>query len=436
MKKSFHEVRDPVHGFIRFNELERRLIDSRPAQRLKEIHQLAMTYQVYPGASHRRFEHALGVMDLAGRAFDALLRPEALEFGAESLPEATDDAAREYWGQALRAAALLHDVGHLPFSHAAERELLPPGWTHEHLTRDVILGSELAEILASSDPPVKAEDVAKLSLAPESQPGVQLTHWEAILNQVLTGPTFGVDRMDYLLRDSYHAGVGYGRFDPLRLIDSLVIVPHPARAPDAGATPAPEQLAPGIRHSGLPGVEALLLARYFMYTQVYYHPVRRAYDVHLADFMKAWLPGGLYPTGVEEHLGLTDSEVLAGIREAARDPARAGHHAARRIEQRDHFRLAYTVRRADLDPESGGHPDAPERLRAALASRFGGGSVRVVSGLPAADRIEMPILFGDGQVGNGLAESDVLQQLPPAWYGFVLCDREVVEEVTRFISTC
>src|SRR5439155_10937228 len=108
----------------------------------------------------------------------------------------------------------------------------------------------------------------------------------------------------------------------------------------------------------------------------------RAYDVHLADFMKAWLPGGLYPTGVEEHLRLTDSEVLTGIRAAALNPAQRGHDAARRIAERDHFRLAYAMRRTDLDAAPG--PEAPEHLQAALLARFGPRSVRVVSRLPAA----------------------------------------------------
>jgi HD superfamily phosphohydrolase len=122
--KISHEVRCPIHGFIRFNNLERSLIDSRPLQRLKHIHQLAMTYQVYPGATHRRFEHSLGVMDLAGRAFDSLMRREKLPYGAALMAEAADDDARGYWRQVLRIAALLHDTGHLPFSHAAESELL------------------------------------------------------------------------------------------------------------------------------------------------------------------------------------------------------------------------------------------------------------------------------------------------------------------------
>jgi hypothetical protein len=74
--KLTHEVRCPIHGFVRFNNLEREVIDSPPVQRLKHIHQLAMTYQVYPGATHRRFEHSLGVMDLAGRAFDVLTQRE------------------------------------------------------------------------------------------------------------------------------------------------------------------------------------------------------------------------------------------------------------------------------------------------------------------------------------------------------------------------
>jgi HD superfamily phosphohydrolase len=130
MDKQFHEVRDPIHAFIRLTTDERKVLNSRPLQRLRYIHQLALTYLVYPGATHRRFEHSLGVMELATRIFDVVTNQANLTDEIRGLlPEAMDDYQRAYSRQHLRIAALCHDVGHLPFSHAAEKgELLPEGW--------------------------------------------------------------------------------------------------------------------------------------------------------------------------------------------------------------------------------------------------------------------------------------------------------------------
>ncbi len=129
MAKLVHEIRDPVHVFVRLDTDERELLNSRPFQRLRHIHQLALTYLVYPGATHRRFEHSLGVMELASRVFDVVTQhgniPGQL---MDLLPEITSEPKRSYWRRALRMAALCHDLGHLPFSHAAEDELLPEGW--------------------------------------------------------------------------------------------------------------------------------------------------------------------------------------------------------------------------------------------------------------------------------------------------------------------
>lgn len=126
MPKNIHEIRDPIHVFIRLSTHERRILDSRPFQRLRHVHQLALTYLVYPGATHKRFEHSLGVMELAGRVYDVITRGENLsEEVREFLPEVADEHQRQYWQRAIRMAALCHDLGHLPFSHAAEKELLP-----------------------------------------------------------------------------------------------------------------------------------------------------------------------------------------------------------------------------------------------------------------------------------------------------------------------
>ena len=114
--------------------------------------------------------------------------------------------------------------------------------------------------------------------------------------------------MDYLLRDSYHAGVAYGRFDHFRLIDTLRILPS-----GEGESAQPTL---GVEEGGLHSAEALLLARYYMYSQVYFHPVRRIYDIHLKDFLAADLPSGKFPTDLESHLQNTDNEVNG------RDPIR------------------------------------------------------------------------------------------------------------------
>ena len=107
-----NEVRDPVHNFVLFDDFERQLIDSEPVQRLKHIKQLALTCEVYPGATHSRFEHSLGTMELATQAFDTIVRkkPDALN----KLEWGDRDRQHEY-RQLLRVGALLHDVGHAPF---------------------------------------------------------------------------------------------------------------------------------------------------------------------------------------------------------------------------------------------------------------------------------------------------------------------------------
>src|SRR6266702_813916 len=134
MAKHLHEIRDPIHGFIRVETPERKILDSRALQRLRHVHQLSMTHLIYPGATHRRFEHSLGVMELAGKVFDILTHPAnvACEEAREVIPGNVADLG--YWRRVVRMAALCHDVGHLPFSHAAEEQLLPDGWNHERLS--------------------------------------------------------------------------------------------------------------------------------------------------------------------------------------------------------------------------------------------------------------------------------------------------------------
>src|SRR5882724_4585725 len=114
MAKHLHEIRDPIHNFIRIETGERKVLDSRPFQRLRHIHQLAMTYLVYPGATHRRFEHSLGVMDLAGRVYDVVTNAENLcDDSVRAIVPRPSSLEFQYWRRVVRMAALCHDIGHL-----------------------------------------------------------------------------------------------------------------------------------------------------------------------------------------------------------------------------------------------------------------------------------------------------------------------------------
>src|ERR1700683_840254 len=133
------ELRDPVHGFVRLDSDEVRVVNSREFQRLRNIHQLALTYNVYPGATHKRFEHCLGVMEVASRIYDVVTDEHHVLGDKEirSIIPKVRDFDWNYWRRVLRMAALCHDLGHLPFSHVAEKDLLGPSG-HEQMTLKVI----------------------------------------------------------------------------------------------------------------------------------------------------------------------------------------------------------------------------------------------------------------------------------------------------------
>jgi HD superfamily phosphohydrolase len=401
MPGKFHEIRDPIHVFIRMDGDERRILDSPAYQRLRNIHQLAMTYLVYPGATHRRFEHCLGVMELASRIFDVVTLPEHLDpVATRQLPNPT------YWRRCLRVAALCHDVGHLPFSHAAEKRLLPEGWSHERIGLEIIRNSDLTGLIKNLD--LVPDDVAKLALGPKEYPG-PLNTWERILSEMIVGNVFGADRMDYLLRDSYHAGVAYGRFDHFRLIDTLRILPEEDGSAD---------LALGVEQGGLQSAEALIWARYFMYTQLYFHHVRRIYDIHLEEFLKEWLPGGLFPIDPEGHLSRTDNEVLAAIKQAAKQAGAPGNAPAICIEQRKHFRLLYEQDAKDLDKDQ----DSLTTVYRAAAQRFGEPAVRMSSVQPKDEGANFPVLTRNDTIASSVSTSTTLQRMPGPDCGYVFID--------------
>lgn len=423
-----YEVRDAVHGFVAYDDDERRIIDSPPFQRLRHVHQLALTYKVYPGATHKRFEHCLGVMHLAGRVYDVITRPDKIDDSVRRyIPERTD-RAHPYWRTVVRMAALCHDMGHLPFSHAAE-DLLPEGVDHERITWDIINSETMKAVFATIEVPVDPLHVAKIAIGPgkaqKLRLAVEFSPWEAILSEIIVGDAFGVDRMDYLLRDSMHAGVEYGRFDAERLIATLRVVPEARRDVDEPAEATPPAL--GCERGGLLAAEQLLLARYFMFSQVYHHATRLAYNEHLREFVLAWLHGP-FPDSVDEHLARDDNDVLVAIKLAARDPKAAGHAPAKRILNRDHYKVAY--RRSDQDTSA----DVMALFEAA-ANQFDG---RVAYGAPPGKKEppDFPVYDKDDKISQSARGlSDVLTKLPESPDEYVLADAAISQEVKRWLLT-
>ena len=270
--------------------------------------------------------------------------------------------------------------------------------------------------------PVDPKHIAKLAVGPKHYPDERFSDGEAVLSEIIVGDAFGADRIDYLLRDSHHAGVAYGRFDHQRLIDTLRILPRG----DYGS----REPALGIEEGGVHSAEALLLARYFMYTQVYFHPVRRAYDLHLKEFLQAWLPAGRFPTDLSQHLETTDNEVTSGLLEAARGSQSTGHESARRIAARQHFKVAYERNPNDLNL----HPDPRKALYEATLEHFGSTRVRRDAYTEKGRALDFPVLLRDRGIAPSLRVSEALNRIPVVAVDYILVAPEIREEVMEWIK--
>jgi len=428
MAKISHEIRDPIHVFIRLDSQERKVLDSRPFQRLRYIHQLALTYLLYPGATHRRFEHSLGVMELASKVFDVVTDPAKVSDAVKELfPPINSDDQRRYWKRVLRMAALCHDIGHLPFSHAAEKELFPPGWNHEKMTMELIRSDEMKEVW-NNRPTLNPDDIVKLALGPKEAKEFQFDDWETMLSEIIVGDSFGVDRMDYLLRDSYHAGVAYGKFDHHRLIDTLRILPPPSYGNHSDDSKEPSL---GVELGGIHSAESLLLARYFMFTQVYFHHVRRIYDIHLKDFLIDWLGKTKYPTDIDGFLRLTDNEITSFLRDSCLDPKKPGHIHANRIINRKHFKLLYTRNPIDFKT----NPDAANLVKEAAVKKYGEDKVRVDNYVKRGGGTDFPVLLDDDRtIVSAMQESQVLSKIPSVVVDYVFVAPDIRDEAIKWFK--
>lgn len=434
MKKYSHEVKDPIHAFIQFDDDERKIINSRPFQRLRHIHQLSLSFLVYPAATHRRFEHSLGVMELASRVFDTITNPDKISDEVRDLLSSfiklNDCNEKAYWRKTLRIAALCHDIGHLPFSHGAEKELFPQGWDHERMTREIILKSEIKDILENKIiPPIRPEHVAMLAVGPKKASDLKLefNDWQTLLSEIITGDAFGVDRMDYLLRDSYHTGLVHGKFDHYRLIDTLRII-TPSPEGDNGDKSIEPSL--GVEEGGLVTSEALLLARYCMFSQVYFHPVTKIYDLHLTDFLVDSMNNETFPIDPAEYIKITDNEIMGNIFKAAGDGDASGHEHARRIIQRDHLRTFYRRYPSDIEQNK----NAVVNVYNAARNKYGDEFVRYHHMPPKGNPTNFLVYINDNIVEYAYNMSEVIANTPTPENEVVYIDKSIRDEANKWLA--
>lgn len=284
------------------------IINSPPFQRLRNIRQLATTYLVYHGAEHTRFGHSIGVMHLTSRVFDSITQKNTAIFSDD--PE--ENRCKTAWyRQLLRLIGLVHDLGHAPFSHASE-ELFPEGkdnkkLTHEHFTHLIICETEIAGYILKIGEKFKEQYGEKYDITPDLvwmiYDGKDVTDERFIFPDFLFLKSFvdgelDCDKMDYLLRDSLYCGVSYGTYDLNRFISTLTV--HKQG----------NQLQLAIERGGVQALEEFILARYFMFIQVYFHKTRRYLDKSLIKTLKAILPDGKYPSAIEDYLKWDDVRVL------------------------------------------------------------------------------------------------------------------------------
>jgi len=272
MRMAHLDIIDPIHDFVRVYDNELKIIDTPIFQRLRRIRQLSGAHLIYPGAQHTRFEHSLGVMHIASMAGQVL---------AEKGVVSSDDI------QNLRLASLLHDIGHGPFSHLFEeifeekRKI-----SHEDLGRDIILKTEIGDIISKNGFDKKL--ITKLAFGDSKL---------QFMNEIISG-VLSADMMDYLLRDGYFTGAEHAKIDHHRLTHSLDVYKN--------------KLA--LDKSSLVNFETMMISRYQMFKAVYFHKTVRAGEVMLLEAMDlAEGELGLSSMNLDEYLQLSDDVILAKL---------------------------------------------------------------------------------------------------------------------------
>jgi HD superfamily phosphohydrolase len=391
-------IRDPLWNNIRVDPIAQRLIDTAVFQRLRYVRQLGLAHLVYPGATHTRFEHALGAYHLARRTLSNLrdaggLGSAGAPGGAGALASvAVDEPA------VVAAAALLHDIGHYPFSHALEEIGVPH---HEAVSRPLVTTGAIAGILRAEIGANAAERIYDLICGTSASP----------LQGLISG-SLDLDKMDYLKRDALMCGVPYGEIDEDRLMHAMVVVDDPATG----------RACIGVRAKGLSALESLLFAKYQMYRNVYWHHAVRSATAMYKRLVEGALERGAIDAGALG--GYTDEGLLHALETRGGDDERAMLEALR---TRRLYKRAFEAPAAELPVESlEWIAEDRARTRAAergLAKRLGLGEGDVLLDFPAKTQmlgLDLPVLEKDGGIRRltqaGMAGSIDLPKLSDALY--------------------
>jgi HD superfamily phosphohydrolase len=321
------EVRDPIVGAIRVSSAERAVVEHPFVQRLRGIVATGFSSTAFPSATHTRFGHSMGVMHLAGQAFDAAYRDWTFD----------DPGARARLRAAVRVAALCHDLGHSPFSHCTEFAMPPlgelgVGWygaaadrraTHEDYTIAILANTTLSRVIGASFP-FGARHVAAL-ISPDVAPPDDLfvdggLDHRRILSQIVSSE-LDVDRLDYLVRDSYFSGARYGQVDVPWLLGHLRAVPH-----DGTVTL-------GLDARALYAFDDFLIARHHMFLMVYFHHKSVVYEELLKRWVDEGADGWSLAADLDRYLWQDDLDLWSALR-ASRSP-----WARRIVERRPYVRL-------------------------------------------------------------------------------------------------
>jgi HD superfamily phosphohydrolase len=367
----FEVIRDPLWDNIRLDDTALALLDTAPMQRLRYIRQLGHAFLVYPGATHTRFEHALGAYHLTRRAL------AALEERGELAVVDPEDA------RAARLAALLHDLGHYPFSHALEEAGFPG---HEALGVARLGKPPLAEELARAGGPGFAARIGQFITGQSPSP----------LRGLISG-SLDLDKIDYLSRDARMCGVPYGAVDVDRLLASLTIIQG-----------RPGQGELGVQEKGISALESLLFAKYQMYRNVYWHhAVRSATCMFKRAVRRSVAAGGLSREAVSDATddGLTEKLLAA-------DPT----GLARAVQTRRLYKRALDLPASEIpeeiEPWIRERPDLLERVEDRLAEELKVGRDEVLLDLPSNPSmlaVDLPLrtrtgaverLTGEGRAGQ------------------------------------